>query len=449
MIDWKTIDIPAGKKSELQTLCPACSHNRKKSKDKCFSINVEKGLAHCFNCGEVSIRDVVEKKVYKTPPQQWQNYTNLSDSMVKYFKGRGISQKTLIECKITEEVFYQPAKSSNCNNVVFNYFEGDKLVNKKFRSGDKKFTQIKDARKIFYGLNDIIGQKEIYIVEGEMDKLAMWEVGIKNCISVPNGANDLNDVIENCERYVKDVDKVFIAVDMDEKGIQLEREIIKRFGKWRCERIEFIGKDANDDLKSDRLQLELTIKQSKPYPVDGTFTANDVSVELDDLYDNGMEATIKPTNPDFREFNKEFSILMGQLTVVTGIPSHGKSTFIEWYVLNLIQDYNFKASFYSPEHLPMQLHHSILAEKVMGKPFGKSFNGYDRMTRKELNDYKEWSSQRVFLTMPEKGEMINWDWLLAKFKEQMFRFGVDIFVIDAFNKVKRNDPNSLGEINEY
>lgn len=448
MIDWKTIDIPNSKKTEVQTTCPSCSHTRKKTKDKCLSVNVGKGLAHCKHCLDFSIKDVVEKKEYNTPPQQWQNYTNLSDDMVKYFKGRGISQKTLIECRITEEVFYQPSKASKCNNVVFNYFEGEKLVNKKFRSGDKKFTQITNARKIFYGLNDIVGQKEIFIVEGEMDKLAMWEMGIKNCISVPNGANDLNDVIENCERYIKDVEKVFIAVDMDEAGVKLEREIVKRFGKWRCERIEFVGKDANDDLISDRLQLELTLKQSKPYPVDGTFTANDISEEIDDLYENGMEATIKPSSPEFSELNKIFSILMGQLTVVTGIPSHGKSTWIEWYVLNLIKDYGFKASFYSPEHLPMQLHHSILAEKVMGKPFGRSFPGYDRMSKNELGEYKKWSSDHVFLTMPEKGEMIDWDWLLAKFKEQIFRFGIDIFVIDAFNKVKRNDANSLGEINE-
>ncbi|GAF78990.1 unnamed protein product, partial [marine sediment metagenome] len=352
MIDWKEIDIPTGKKTEVQTICPACSHNRKKSKDKCLSVNVEKGVARCHHCEEFSIREVIERKEYKAPPQQWQNFTNLSEPLVKWFKGRGISQGTLIECKITEEVYYQPSKQSECNNVVFNYFEGNKLLNKKYRSADKKFTQCKDAKKVFYGLNDIVGEKEIYIVEGEMDKLAMWEVGFKNCISVPNGANDLNDVIENCENYIKDLDKVYICVDMDEPGVKLEKEIVKRFGKWRCERVEFIGKDANEDLINDRLQLEITIKQSNPYPVDGTFTANDISEDIDDLYFNGMEETIKPNGDDFKEFNKIFSILLGQLTVVTGIPSHGKSNWLEWYLLNLISDNDLKASFYSPEHLP-------------------------------------------------------------------------------------------------
>ncbi len=448
MIDWKEIDIPTGKKTEVQTICPACSHNRKKSKDKCLSVNVAKGVAKCHHCEEFSIREVIERKEYKAPPQEWQNFTNLSEAMVKWFKCRGISQSTLIECKITEEVYYQPSKQSECNNIVFNYFEGERLLNKKFRSADKRFTQCKDAKKVFYGLNDIIGEKEVYIVEGEMDKLAMWEVGIKNCISVPNGANDLNDVIENCENYVKDLDKVYICVDMDEPGLKLEKEIVKRFGKWRCERVEFIGKDANDDLISDRLQLEQTIKNSKPYPVDGTFTANDISDEIDDLYIHGMDETLKPKGEDFKKFNEIFSILLGQLTVVTGIPSHGKSNWMEWYLLNLISDNDLKASFYSPEHLPMKLHHSQLAEKVIGKPFRSDYNGFNRMTMDEVNEYKRWSSERVYITNPEKGEMINWDWLIEKFKEQIFRFGVDIFVIDAFNKVKRNSPSDLAEIGE-
>ena len=165
MIEWNQIDIPSGKSGEVQTLCPACSHTRKKNKDRCLSVNVEKGVAKCHHCDEFSIRDVVEKKEYKQPPQEWQNFTKLSDQVVKWFKDRGISQNTLIECRITEEVFYQPSKQSKCTNVVFNYFEGESLLNKKFRSSDKKFTQCKDAKKIFYGLNDIIGEKEAYIVE--------------------------------------------------------------------------------------------------------------------------------------------------------------------------------------------------------------------------------------------------------------------------------------------
>ncbi|WP_069676996.1 toprim domain-containing protein [Formosa sp. Hel1_33_131] len=450
MINWNDINLKNRSNGKVKTVCPACSHNRKNKKDPCLSVSIDQGLANCWNCGEVSVRDLKKKDDYKLPNQQWTNYTKISDKLVKWFKDeRNISQQTIIDCKITEEEYYQPALSKKVNNIVFNYFEGTVLVNKKYRSGNKKFTQTAGTRKILFGLNHIIGCDEIYIVEGEMDKLAFWEAGYKNCVSVPNGAKDLSDYFEECEAYLKDVKKVFIAVDTDEDGKNLERELIKRFGKWRSARIEFDGeKDANDLLKKGILSLQKAIENPNHYPVDGTFTAEDIKDDLLDYYDNGMEECPAPKSPNFAELNKVFKIMMGQLTVVTGIPSHGKSNFIEDYVINIIHDYKYKASFYSPEHFPMKLHHGVLAEKVIGKPFEHAFRDNPRMTKEDIDTYIKWSKDKIYITYPEKGETVNWKWLLDKFKEQLFRYGIDIFVIDAFNKVKRNKPDSLGEIND-
>ena len=440
MIDWTTLDFKNKTSGEVQMLCPVCSHTRKKKGDKCLSVNLDKGTGYCHHCQETTIKPTEYKMTYEKPKQDWTNHTSISDALVKWFSGRGIGQQTLIDCKITEEKYYQPAEGKEVNNVVFNYFEGDQLVNKKYRSAKKQFTQTKGAKKVFYGINNITD--EVYIVEGEMDKLAFWEIGIKNCISVPNGANDCNDVFQNAPQ-LEDIKKVYIAVDMDEPGLKLERELIKRFGKWRCERIKFTEKDANAQLIKGRFDFESIVKSPIPYPVDGTFTASDISDDIYDYYTNGLEDTVKPLGARWRHLNKEFSIMMGQLTTVTGIPSHGKSNFIEDYVLSLVKD-GYSASFFSPEHFPMKLHHGALAQKVIGKPF----LGDGKMTKSELQSYIDWSSDKVYLTYPEKGESVKWEWLLNKFKEQLFRYGIDIFVIDAFNKVKRTNPDSLGEIND-
>lgn len=449
MIDWNQIETKGKISGAIKTTCPNCSHTRKKQKDPCLSVNLTKGVAKCWNCEEIAIRDFkeLEHKEYDLPPQEWRNFTSLSDGFVKWFRDvRGIRQETLIACRITEEKKFHPAKGKEQNSVVFNYFEGSKLVNKKYRTSDKAFTQEKNAKKVFYGINDVSDQDEVFIVEGEMDKLAMWEAGFQNCISVPNGANDLNDVFENCENYLKGVVLFYIAVDMDAPGLKLEQELIKRLGKHRCKRIEWKEKDANDELING--SIEDRIKQAKFYPVEGTFTANDVSDDIDSLYENGFDSPLKPKSDTWSSLNADFSVLKGQLTTVTGIPSHGKSNVIEHYLLDLINDNQLKLSFYSPEHFPMQLHHSVLMEKVIGKPFHNSFGGYDRISKSELNDYKKWSSERVYLTAPKKGMIPNWSWIFERFEEQIFRYGVDVFVIDAFNKVKREKPDSLGEINE-
>lgn len=450
MIQWSQIDLKNRTSGAYKTTCPACSESRKKKKDPCLSVNIDKGVARCWNCDDISIRDWKEKvePEYKAPPQEWRNYTALSDNLVKWFADRGISQKTLIECKITEERHYQPAKQKEVNNVVFNYFEGTKLVNKKYRSADKCFTQIAGAKKIFYGLNDVIADESCYIVEGEIDKLSFWEIGISNCISVPNGAKDLNSYFETCEQYIKDIKIFYIAVDMDDPGRELEQNLVKRLGKYRCKRIHFKNKDANDDLKESRLELEESLKRITDYPVDGTFTAKDVKEGIYSLYVNGLSRPMAPANPTFAQFNESFKILKGQLTVVTGIPSHGKSNWLEWYCLNLINDLDLKMSLYSPEHFPMELHHSILAEKVIGKPFYGNTSECSKMTEQDLQDYIEWSSDRVYLTCPEKAIIPDWDWVFDRFNEQLFRYGIDVFVIDAFNKVKMKGGGTLYEINE-
>ena len=459
MISWETIDFKgkSNANGDISVLCPLCSHTRKPANQKspCLYINPEKGIGKCKNCQEVAIKNQKsEEKTYTAPPVGWENHTTISDNLVKWFKNeRGISQTTLLDCKITEEIYWQPGHNKKVNNIVFNYFEGSTLRNKKYRSQAKKFTQCKDAKKIFYGINDIIGESSCYIVEGEMDKLAFWEIGVKNVISVPNGANDLNNIFDTCAKYLEGMEKIFIAVDNDEAGQKLENELIKRFGKWRCEKIEFQhGKDAGDELKHSPLSLQEAIDKPKKYPVDGVYGAKDLRDEILKSKSDPKESTIKPINPAFSEFNNAFSILPGQLTVVTGTPSMGKSTFIEWYVLNLINDLDLKASFYSPEQFPMAEHFTSFAEKTIGKPFKHDYYGVGEMvpamSETEIDEFIEWSHDKLKLIAKNDGKIVDWSWLFDKFKESMMAYGSDILVIDAWNKVRRKNPESLGEINE-
>jgi twinkle protein len=142
-----------------------------------------------------------------------------------------------------------------------------------------------------------------------------------------------------------------------------------------------------------------------------------------------------------------FSILPAQLTTVTGIPGSGKSNFIEWYVLELVRSHNdLKASFYSPEHFPISRHASVLSEKIVGKGFSK--DSILRMSRSELQSATKWAEERINFVAKGDGKLADWDWVIENFKQQCYRFGTNIFVIDAFNKVKRKNGDSLAETSE-
>jgi len=228
---------------------------------------------------------------------------------------------------------------------------------------------------------------------------------------------------------LKDVQKFIIATDNDEKGIIVREKIAQRLGRYRCVYLEFKEKDANDDLKSG--ELSKTIKNEHRFSLGGTFTSFDLLDETLRLYNDGLPKTIYPKSEMFKGFNEIFSIMMGQLTTVTGIPSHGKSSFVDWYCLNLVKDYDFKLSIFSPEHNPLGLYNSKYTTLAIGKPFW----GANRMSETDIYDYTEWSKERLYYTTSEDTITPDWDWLLEKFKEQMYTYGINIFIIDAWNKV--------------
>lgn len=452
-IDWETLNFK--KQSGKEKLrCPECDEQRSDKKDRSLHINHIEGFGKCHYCEALTFRDSndIEKKdkvTFKLPSQNWKNYTKLSDNLVKWLEDvRKIPQSTAIDLGWTEEKYYQPSIQKEVNNLVFNFFEGNVLVNKKYRSGNKKFTQSSGAKSIFYNINSVIGEEEVFITEGEIDAASLHSIGYKSVISVPNGANDNDEFWKQSEPYLKSVKRFIIAVDKDDKGIELREKIAQRLGRWRCEFIEFEGKDANEDLVNG--VLEKSVIQRKRFPVSGTFTVSELMPQIMDLYNNGLPDTYYPKAECFGNLKDVYSTMRGQVNVGTGIPSHGKSTFTDWYVLNLVKDYDMKASWFSPEHSPMSLYQSSIIEKVTGRNFWGKSNGQKvvRVTPEEIKEYEEWANERIYLTDAVNGDYPTWDWLFEKFKEQMYSFGIDIFVIDAFNKVLLPSGNKIEEISK-
>ena len=65
-------------------------------------------------------------------------------------------------------------------------------------------------------------------------------------------------------------------------------------------------------------------------------------------------------------FDDIFSTYTGQFITVTGIPSSGKSDFVDQMVVGYNKQYGWKTAFASPENAPIYLH----AHKLMRKTWG-------------------------------------------------------------------------------
>ena len=223
------IKLRSNTAEEIRHVCYNCSHDRKKKKEKCLAINGGSGAYVCHHCGDSGILNThktYKKETFEYIKPTLNNTTDLSDNMLKWFKSRGITQDVIKRNKISQKKEYMPQVSKERQVICFNYYRDDELINIKYRDGEKNFKQVKDAEKIFYGLNDIKDFDEVYIVEGEMDKLAMEMAGVINCISVPDGApnpgtknfNNKFSYLDNCWEYFENKRRIYLCTDNDVNG---------------------------------------------------------------------------------------------------------------------------------------------------------------------------------------------------------------------------------------
>jgi twinkle protein len=432
-------DLDVGKR---EGICPLCSHTRqpKNQKAKCAMYDWERGLGTCMNCNEVFQLHTFKRqsnniKEYTKP--EWKNNTTLSDNVIKWFEDRSISQKTLVKMKITEGVEFMPQTGKSENTIQFNYFINNELINIKYRDGRKNFKLVKGAEKVFYNIDRTIGHDYVVIVEGEMDALSFVESGIESVVSVPNGAtiNNTNlDYLDSCIDYFESKEKVILAVDADEAGLALKQELIRRLGAEKCFTVEFgTYKDANEFLMAHgRSVLADVINKAKPVPIENVVTLKDINDELEEFIHEGFKPGYQI---GLNNFDSIFSTYTGQFITVTGVPSSGKSDFVDRMVVGYYLKYGWKTAFASPENKPTFLHTHKLIRKLGGWMPSKDDIGTDRWN----NIISKVNDNFYFI----ENERYDLDAVLAKGAELVKRKGIKCLVIDPYNKVKMQGASSM------
>ena len=430
-----------------QGICPLCSADRKpkNQKAKCASYDWERGLGTCHNCDKsfqlhtYQRKGKAEKVYIKPEPVAIHNEPGMK--VEEWFKTRGISHQTLIDLKVTEGPEWMPQTQKTENVIKFNYFMGGELTNVKYRDGRKNFKLYKGAEKVFYNIDSIVGFEYCVIVEGEMDVLALHEAGITNAVSVPNGAtlntNNL-DYLDSCIDYFEDKDKIILACDSDEAGQALQAELIRRLGSEVCYITTFEDcKDANEYLlKYGKERLSERISKSKPVPLENVTTFRDIEDEVTDFVRNGFKPGFQI---GLQNFDDIFSTYTGQFITVTGIPSSGKSDFVDQMVVGYNNNYGWKTAFASPENQPTYLHaHKLMRKTWQGMPTREDIGGerWNQVADHCNSNYYHIDMERYTL-----------DSVLKKAAELVKRKGIKCLVIDPFNKVR--DVGGSDDVNRY
>lgn len=438
----------------IKVVCPLCREQRTNKTDRALSINCATLTYYCHYCGangvlhsrkEEELRNIRKiaytkpMKTYRKPSVKPNLQPTLDAGMVEYFKGRGISERTLLKAKVTKETYYFPQLQGKKGCIAFNYFLDGEHVNTKFRTRDKKFTLIGGARVIPYNIDSIAptaykdGElKYCIITEGEADTLTYIECGFEHVISMPAGANsNLEWMDDFVDSHFEHLEVIYVSTDSDQKGIDAKNELVRRFGEELVKVVSYPEdcKDINEVLvKHGNAAVKECYDNAADVRPKGIVEVEDVMDSVDDLYYNGLS---RGETVGVESLDRILSFKTGMLTVVTGVPSHGKTYALNFMLTKLNILHGWKTAFFSPEFYPVREHIAQIIETLGGSRFKKE--NYNQMTYEMLKDY---TGRNFFWIDPDDTDIHS---VLDRARFLIRKKGIRAFVIDPFNALTDKD----------
>jgi twinkle protein len=300
-------------------------------------------------------------------------------------------------------------------------------VNTKYRTvtGEKKFSQSPGGQKCFYNMAAIPawqgGSDNLIICEGEMDAVIAMQCGYL-AVSVPDGGPSKPIEGETVKYdYLEELPKtgaVILCTDADEAGANLLHDIALRLGKQRCMWIKYpIGcKDLNEVFKRyGERGVHKTIQTAQFMKVDGVYKMRDLP-------------PVSP--PESRTLSfMPITIRKRDFSIVTGIPSHGKSTFINFLCDDLAKQ-GWRIGYASFEQEPQTDHNDNLRLLT---------DIHNQANADKLIDQR----YRFIVPDVDSDEELNLGWLMEKMSMAVFQHNVDVFVIDPWNEMDHDAGRDL------
>lgn len=321
--------------AEAVLTCPICHGGNHHDRDT-FAVNLASGAYNCLrgSCGaRGSFRDLQRQLGAESrAPVQYtpRSYTkpscspisSLSEKAIAWFAGRGITRETLARFNIGQEN----------GAVVFPFTKEGVVVNRKRRTLDKRFWQDKGAEPVLYLRDHVPAEvRDLIIVEGEIDALTLHQLGFAWCVSVPDGASNL-DWIEQEWPWLERFETIYLGLDNDTPGELGAEKVAQRLGRWRCRRVRWAKKDPNDCLQAGlgKAELEIALLQARDMGPANVRRAEDYIEEM-------LADERKGIPSGFPVFDRILGGLRpGEVTVWTGRNGEGKTTILNQLALNLV-----------------------------------------------------------------------------------------------------------------
>lgn len=378
----------------------------------------------------LGIRDERRQEVRKTytRPQRPPCKTP-SGKVLQWLMGRGLSESTIAAFRIGEQIVNTAAGQKVY--AIFPYIRDGELINAKHRNVDDKrdMRQAKGAEPCLFGWHLIEpNARMVAIAEGEIDAMTLHQAGIP-ALSVNQGAGNHQWIDSDWER-LQQFDDIVLCYDADAAGQKGAHEAARRLGVDRCRFASFgDSKDANDYLNSKPTkELQFYIDAAEPMPIEGTCTIGSLWPQIIQRYDGEVERGV---STGWGCIDKHYTVLTGEWTLVTGIPGHGKSEWLDALTMNLAIGHGWRFAVFSPENHPPDYHAVKMMEKYVGLPFDDGPS--QRMTIKQAEEAKEFIEDRFTQLLPDNPTL---ETLLDQAARLVTRKGIKGLILDPWNEIE-------------
>lgn len=323
------------------------------------------------------------------------------------------------------------------------FVRSGETVNHKYRRLDEKgFYQDPDGVKCFYNQDVIydpsLESVPLIITEGEPDAWAAIQSGYARTISVPDGAPNEKGGDGAKYDYLWEVIPairakcpfVILAVDGDKNGANLLHDLSMKIGRDKCKWVKYPKdcKDLNDALKKyGQSGVVKSIETQQWVAVDGVFKASNLPPMPDaKVYQTG-----------FHGFEENFKLRLGDFSVVTGIPSHGKSTFVNDLMARAVQKNGIKVCFASFEQHPTQDHLRNLKRWCDGS----GITNADKWIDDHFTFIYPSDEQRL-------ADTLDLSWFLERSAVAANQHGANVIVLDPWNELEHQTERNQS-LTEY
>jgi twinkle protein len=363
----------------------------------------------------------------------------LNSNHIRVLQARGLD----VELLVTLGVGASSRLRGNCVGIP--YLENGQRVQTKYRTldADKRFTQDLGGKSVLWNgdvlRDESLAAESIVITEGEFDAMAALQSGFPRTVSVPCGAPPREtdgrgtryQFLDDALPLMRDARDIVLAVDGDATGANLLHDLALRIGRARCKWVRYpIGKDLNDVLRERGEDgVREVIRTAQWIRLNGVYTLDQLPpFQRPEAIMTGMVG-----------MDEHYKVRRGDLVVVTGIPGHGKTSFVTELCCRLALNRwrTAFASFETDQDDMLQALRSFRSERLE-----------TMMTDDEKARADAWIGQHFAFIAGDIDDNVDLSWLLERAAAAVIRHDADVLVIDPWNEMDHQRPPDMS-LTEY